>query len=119
MKTDKSKSTILVICMGFLLIYLKFHWKWSIITCLVIGIGSIISPYLSRQIDWLWTKLSLVLGYIVPNILLSIVFFVFLFPIALVSRLFKKDPLMLSNKYKSYFIDVNKTADKKSFEKIW
>ena len=119
MQTDKSKSTILVICMGFLLIYLKFHWKWSIVICLVIGIGSIISPYFSRQIDWLWMKLTLVLGYIVPNILLSLVFFVFLLPIALVSRIFKKDPLMLSSKYKSYFIDVNKAPDKKSFEKIW
>jgi hypothetical protein len=119
MKTDQSKTTILVIVVGFMLIYLKFHWKWAIITSLIVGLIGIISPFLSRQIDWLWMKLSLVLSYIVPNILLSIVFFVFLFPIAIISRLFKKDPLMLSKNYKSYFIDINKSVDNKSFEKIW
>jgi hypothetical protein len=119
MKKDQSKTTILVIVVGFMLIYLKFHWKWAIITSLIIGLIGIISPFLSRKIDWLWIKLTIVLSYVVPNILLSIVFFVFLFPISLISKLFKKDPLMLSNKYKSYFIDINKSVDKKSFEKIW
>jgi hypothetical protein len=105
--------------MGFLLVYLKFHWQWSIITTLVVGIIGIASPFLSRQIERLWMKLAVLLSYIIPNVLLTTVFFVFLFPIAIISRLFKKDPLMLSNNYKSYFIDVNKTVDKKSFEKIW
>jgi hypothetical protein len=119
MKKDQSKTTILVIVIGFMLIYLKFHWKWAIMTSLIVGLLGLISPFLSRQIDWLWMKLTVVLSYVVPNILLSIVFFVFLFPISLISRLFKKDPLMLSKDYKSYFIDMNKTVDKKSFEKIW
>jgi drug/metabolite transporter (DMT)-like permease len=119
MKKDNSKTTILVICMGFLLVYLKFHWKWAIMTSLIVGLIGIISPFLSRQIDWLWMKLTVVLSYVVPNILLSIVFFVVLFPISLISRLFKKDPLMLSKNYKSYFIEMKKTVDKKSFEKIW
>ena len=119
MKKDQSKTTILVIVVGFMLINLKFHWKWAIITSLIVGLIGIISPFLSRKIDWLWIKLTVVLSYVVPNILLSIVFFVFLFPISLISKLFKKDPLMLSNKYKSYFIDINKSFDKKSFEKTW
>jgi hypothetical protein len=119
MKKDNSKTTILVICIGFLLIYLKFHWKWAVVTSVVVGLIGILSPFLSRQIDWLWMKLTVVLSYIVPNILLSVVFFVFLFPIALISRIFKKDPLMLKNSYKSYFIEMNKTVDKKSFENIW
>jgi hypothetical protein len=119
MKKDNSKTTILVICVGFLIVYLKFHWKWAILTSLIVGLIGILSPFLSRQIDWLWMKLTVVLSYIVPNILLSLVFFVFLFPISLISKLFKKDPLMLSRNYKSYFIDMKKTVDKKSFEKIW
>ena len=119
MNDEKSKSTILVICVGFLLIYLKFHWRWSIITSVVIGLIGILSPFLSRQVEWLWTKLSKLLSYIVPNILLTIIFYFFLFPIALLSRLFNKDPLMLSGKYKTYFIDMNKAVDKKSFENIW
>ncbi len=119
MKTDTSKSTILIISMGFLFIYLMFTWKWALFVSLIVGVIGIISPFLSREIEWAWMKLSKLMGYIVPNILLSIVFFIFLFPISILSRLFRKDPLMLSNKYKSYFIDINKEMDKKSFEKTW
>lgn len=117
--TDSSKSTILVICMGFLLIYLAFHGKWALYTSLGVGVVAIASGWASQKIAWAWDKLSLLLGYIVPNILLSIIFFIFLFPISLISRLFKKDPLMLSASHKTYFIDINKAMDKSSFEKTW
>ena len=119
MKPDTSKATVLVICMGFLVVYLTSHWKWAIYTSLGVGILAIASSFLSQKIEWLWKKLSLVLGYIVPNILLSIVFFLFLLPLSLISKLFNKDVLMLSKKHKTYFIDVNKEMDKKSFEKTW
>lgn len=64
-------------------------------------------------------KFAKVLEYVVPKVVLSVIFFFILFPIALISRLFKKDTLMLSKAHKSYFIDINKTFDSKSFEKIW
>jgi hypothetical protein len=118
-KSEKSVTTMLVISMGFLVIYLGAHFKWAIYVSLGAGLVGIISGFLSRKIEWLWMKLALVLGYIVPNILLSVVFFVFLFPIALLSRVFKKDPLMLSSKYNTYFVEVNKEMEKNSFEKMW
>ena len=119
MKTDTSKSTILIISMGFLILYLLFLWQWAVYVSLIVGVVGIISSYLSKKIEWGWMKLAKIMGYIIPNILLSIVFFLFLFPISLLSKLFSKDPLMLSEKYKTYFIDINKEMDKKSFEKIW
>jgi hypothetical protein len=119
MKKDTSKSTILVISMGFLFLHLIFSWKWAVILSLVIGVAGILSPFLSKKIEWGWMKLANVLGYIIPNILLSIVFYLFLFPISLLSRIFNKDQLMLSKEYNTYFIDVNKKMDKKYFEKIW
>ncbi len=119
MKTDTSKSTILIISMGFLVLFLVFTWQWAVIVSLIVGVVGIISSFLSKKIEWVWMKIAQLLGYIVPNILLSIVFFLFLYPISLLSKLFSKDPLMLSNKYKTYFIDINKEMDKKSFEKIW
>lgn len=116
---DTSKSTILVISMGFLILYLIFAWKWTIIVSLAVGLVGIISTFLSQKIEWAWMKLAKILGYIIPNILLSLVFFLFLLPISLISKLFTKDPLMLSKNYDSYFIEINKEADKGSFEKIW
>lgn len=118
-KTDNSKSTILVICMGFLLIGLALHQKWALYTSFGVGAVSIASSFISQKIAWAWDKLSLILGYIVPNILLSAIFFLFLLPISLLSKLFNKDKLMLSGNYPSYFLDINRTADKASFEKTW
>lgn len=119
MKQDTSKATILIISMGFLAIYLMFSWHWAVIVSLIVGCIGILSSFLSKKIEWGWMKIAQFMGYIFPNILLSIVFFLFLFPISLLSKLFSKDPLMLSNEYKTYFIDINKEIDKKSFEKIW
>lgn len=119
MKEDSSKSTMLVITTGFLVLYAIFAWKWALVVSLSAGIIGIISSRLSEKVHWLWMKLSLLLSYIVPNILLSLVYYLFLFPIAILFRLFTKDPLMLSEKYSSYFININKKAEKESFEKTW
>lgn len=65
-------------------------------------------------------KLAGFLSLIIPNILLGIIFFLLLFPIALLSRLFgKNDSLNLKNKSGSTFKNVNKEFDKISFEKTW
>jgi hypothetical protein len=119
MKTEKTKSTMLIISMGFLFLFIVFSWKWAVIVSFAVGIVGIVSPFLSRQIEWAWMKLARVMGYIVPNILLTLAFFLFLYPLSLLSRLFRKDPLMLSKKYNTYFIDINKVMTKESFERIW
>jgi hypothetical protein len=119
MKTDKSKSTILIISMGFLFLYLVFSWKWAVIVSFAVGIVGIASPFLSRKIEWAWMKLANLMGYVVPNILLTLAFFLFLYPLSLLSKLFSNDPLMLSDKYKTFFIDIDKEITKESFEKIW
>ena len=119
MKQDTSKATILIISMGFLAIYLLFSWYWAVIVSLIVGCIGILSSSLSKKIEWLWMKLAQVLGCIIPNILLTIVFFFLLFPISLIAKQFTKDPLMLSKKYNSYFLDTNNKMDKKSFKKTW
>jgi len=119
MKKDDSKSTILVILTGFLIVYLYFSYKWAIYVSVILGIIGIFVPYLAEKIELIWMKISDILGYIVPNILLSFVFFFLLTPISFFFRLFNKDILMLINKYDSYFLDVDKELNKKDFEKIW
>jgi hypothetical protein len=119
MKTDTSKSTILVISMGFLFLYIVFLWQWAIIVSFVIGVAGALSSFLSQKIEWIWMKIAQLLGKLIPNVILSIVFFLILFPISLLSKLFNKDPLMLSDKFNTYFIDLRDKKDKNSFKKIW
>ena len=119
MKEDTSKSTILVISMGFLVLYVIFSWQWAVFTSLIVGAGGAISRSFSRFIEKAWMKLALVLSYIIPTVLLAIIFYFILFPVSIISKIFTNDPLMLSKKYDSYFVDVDKEIDKESFEKIW
>lgn len=119
-KTDPTK-TVLIITVGFLVLSLVFpEWKWAAIVALLVGLAGAISAKLSRWIHWLWMELARILSYIIPNILLSIVFYVFLFPFAMLAKLFgRKDPLFIRNKAKSLFQDSNKEFDKASFENPW
>jgi ABC-type microcin C transport system permease subunit YejE len=63
--------------------------------------------------------LGVALGRITGPLILGLVFFVVLFPVALLFRLLGKDNLMIKNKYTTTFIPVNKGYAKDDFEKVW
>ncbi len=111
---------MLTICVGFLVIFIITKLKWMLLLSLGVGLVGLFSPFLSKYIEFLWNKLAWLLGLIVPNILLSAIFYLFLFPIALLSKLFgKKDPFVLKNNSDTVFITSNKEFDENSFEKPW
>lgn len=118
-KTNPSQ-TALTIVTGFIVIYFVTKWDAVLWVSLVVGLMAVFSTYLRQKIDFLWMKLAWVLSLIVPNILLSIIFYLLLFPIALLSRLFgNKDPLHLKNNQDSHYVNCDKDFDKTSFEKPW
>lgn len=119
MRAEKSNNTMLLLTVGFLILHVVFSIRWALTTAIIVGAIGVLSPYLSRKIEWVWMKFSDISGYFIPKVLLSLLFFLILFPISLIYRIFRKDPLMLSNNYKTFFIDINKETDKKSFEKTW
>ncbi len=118
-KTDPIK-TVLVITVGMLIVFALTQWKWAFNAAVIIGLLGLLSSFIAKQIDFLWMKLAWVLSLIVPNILLSVIFYLLLTPIALLSRVFgEKNQLNLKNKTDSLFKDYNKVFDKPSFEKPW
>lgn len=113
-------KTVLTIVIGFGIIYLVTQNKYILYVTLGIGILALLSSFLAKQIENLWALLTKVLSYIVPNILLSLIFFLFLFPIALMSRLFsKKDPLQLKRTATTTFIEEEREFDAASFEQTF
>jgi len=117
---DNSIKTVLVISVGFSIMYVLFDYKWSLNTAIIIGVLGIISNNISNAIDYLWLKLAKVLSFIVPNILLSLVFYLILFPIATLSRIFgNKNALQLKNSTDSLWLIRNNQIEKASFEKMW
>lgn len=122
MKKQKSEpaKTVLIISVGFTALYLFTKWDWTIYIALAIGLTGILSTRLSEMVDILWMGIARLLNFIMPNILLSIIFYFFLFPLAVLSRIFgKKDPLNLKNQPGSNFKNSNRKFDKASFEKTW
>lgn len=119
MQQDKFK-TVLVIVTGLLVIAWLMHIQWLIYVAMGIGAISIFFPVAAKGIEWAWFKLATGLGWINSRILLSIIYFIFLFPIAWVSRLFTKDPLVLrKRKTASLFVTRNHLYSKKDLENIW
>ena len=113
-------KTILVMVTGLLAIALIFKLQWLVIGCLIIGLLAYFIPAAAKGIEWAWIKLALALGWVNSRILLSIIYFVFLLPIAWISRLFTKDPLSLRNrKTSSLFVTRNHLYTKKDLENIW
>lgn len=118
-KTEPVK-TMLVIAVGCSIIYALTSLNWALYVSIIIGLIGVFSSTLSSWIDTLWMKLAWVLSLIVPNILLGIVYYVFLFPMSLISKIFRKDDvLQLKNKSISTYKNSEKKFDKHSFENPW
>jgi energy-coupling factor transporter transmembrane protein EcfT len=68
---------------------------WALAVAGVFALVALVSPKLLARINWLWTKLGLLLGKVVSPIALGILFYAVLTPLAVVMRLRGKDPLRL------------------------
>ncbi len=112
-------KNITVITAGFLA--LGFIFKIDVLLYIAggVSIGSVLIPPLAQLINWLWLKLALGLGWFNSRVLLSIVYFIFLIPIALISRIFKRDSLGLDRKEVSYYAERNHSYKKEDLENIW
>ncbi|NBR14671.1 MAG: hypothetical protein EBQ94_12190 [Flavobacteriales bacterium] len=117
---NKSYSTVLTLVLACIFIFLVNENTYWLYAGLSIGVSSVFSMFVASKIDFIWMKLSFVLSKIVPNILLAIVYFLCLVPIAILSRMFaKKDMMMLKNKSNSLFVNTTENFDKTYFEKPW
>lgn len=113
-------KTVLTITIGFIIIFYISDMKLALIVALIVGIGGVISPKFAYLIDYCWMKLAKILGYIVPNIVMTIVFYIILTPIAFLSRIFShKDSLKLKNDADTLFEDIEKEYNQEFFERPW
>jgi len=119
MKTVNASATLLVICTGLLVLHLVCAWPWAVYAALVIGLLGILSHSFSNAVATVWMKVAHGMSLISSSIVLGMVFYLVLLPVALVARMFTKDPLMLSRNYATYFVKIDKTIDKKDLEKPW
>lgn len=92
---EQNLRTLVVLAMGLLVLFLVFHKPWISWTALGVLLIAAFSDWLSAKVAWLWLKLAELLGKVNSRVLLSLVFFIFLVPLALVRRLFVRNALDL------------------------
>jgi hypothetical protein len=120
-EADKSKAQ-LVIVTGLVVLYFIFKSRYPafLIAAGVIGVLSIAIPVAGDLIVKGWYKIAEVLGAINGKILLSAVFFVVLFPVAMIARLSKKNPLGLKKDgSNTVFTERNHKYSAKDLEQVW
>ena len=121
MQASKDRfKTILVIVTGLLAIGWIFDIPVLGKIAVVIGAISIFIPAAAKAIEWGWFKLAFALGWVNSRILLSAIYFLFLLPIAWLSRIFTKDPLTLKRTSRdTLFVTRDHLYTGKDLENIW
>ncbi len=121
---EKELEILLTICVGLLVVYFatKQQYRWLITLSILLGLVGIFSKFLTAKMAWAWTKLGEGMGFVMSKVILSVIFFLFLFPLSLLSKLFagKKDNMQLKKTSSdSYYTTRNHTYEAKDLQNPW
>ena len=120
MKKQNNKEIILTIVVGLLVFFYFLKLQWLFNVALILGILGVFSDFVAEKVSWVWLKIAEILGRINSTILLSLIFFVFLTPLALLMKIFKKsDSLKLKKLSGSAYDERNHTYTAKDLENTW
>ncbi len=116
---EKKLESMLVIAAGFMVFFLIFKVKWILLVALLIALIGAFSKVLTHWVTWAWFKLSEILGWVNARILLGIVFYIFLFPMAMIMRMTTKVSLKLKKEKNSYYTERDHLYTNKDLENTW
>ena len=115
----KALETILVLVLALLVWYYLGQQRYVLIAAIVLAAIGAFIPALAEKIHMLWTKLGEALGFVTSKIILTLIFFVFLVPLAWIAARFRKPVIKLKPNEGSYFKTRNFTYTAKSMEDMW
>jgi predicted membrane protein len=114
-------KTITVLILACLIAHLIFGAKWLLWIAILLCVGNAFESRITAAIAKYWMRLAFFLGKINSRIVLALMFFIVLTPIALLYRLFNRKAVdhFRKNNRSSYFDDVHKSYGQEDFEKLW
>ena len=117
----KDLETVLVLSLVCVVLYLIFDREFFVFGAMVLLIVGLVFKKITSKISDLWLGFSEIIGKFNTKIILSVIYYCVLTPVAFVYRIFHKDHLnLLKNPSKSsYFISRDKTFIADDFEKMW
>jgi len=118
--SEKSLETLSVLSLASIVFGFLFKLQMLFILAAILLFVGLFIKGLSRKVTGLWLKFSIIIGAINTRILLTIVFYVFLVPIALLSRMSRGDFLNITSNSKNTYWEIrDKEFDAYDMEKMW
>ena len=119
MNREKKLESLLIIAAGFIVLFFVFKIKWFLLVALTVAFLGAMSKLFGDGVPWLWFKISESLRWLNARILLSILFFIFLFPIALLMKAFGKGAVQLKKSKTSYYSERDHVYKAEDLENVW
>lgn len=119
MNKTKVLETSLVLSTGFVALYLLFKKPVFIFLAFAFGLIGIFIPQVARYIAIVWFKIADIMNFVMSKIMLGIVYYLILVPIAFIYKGFGKDKLVLKQNENSNWILRNKKYSASDIENIW
>src|SRR5882757_7994339 len=109
MEKSKKTETLLVIVLGCVALYLAKRWSIILVAALVIGLAGLLVPAARDGVYWGWMKLSEGLGWVSGKVILTVMYFLVLVPLAFFARRRGKIGMRMKAGGDSYFKERDHT----------
>lgn len=116
-KRSNNKESVLAVVLLLLLVFRFTGSRYVVTGAILYIILALLVEKIAVATDVVWKKLTHVIGIVSNAVLLSLLFFLFIFPMGMVLRVFKKGSFIrFSPKLTSTFEVRNKVFTKKDLE---
>ena len=119
MKLSATYQSILVICVGFLLLYLWLGHLWLLYIGLGVGVVSLLSHRVAELMVRGWEMLGRALGYVNSRIILSLIYVLIVLPMALFYRASRQKTLQMRRSGGSYWVTRDHPYRRQDLENPW
>lgn len=115
----KKYTTLFVMVIGLALIafFLKQLWLFILATALLIT--GLLSERWHRYIVKYWILLAKTLGWLNSRIILTLIFYLIIFPYSVILKFTRKSPIKTNSNRQSFYKTLNRTIEPKHFENPW
>jgi hypothetical protein len=119
-KTEVSK-TINALSLACLIGYFIFDMQWLIVFAALLLALNAAESRLAVLIAMGWMKFGMYMGKVLSSLILTILFYLFLLPLAFAFRIFNRKAVdhFTTDQKSTCFEEVNRTYSKELFEKLW
>lgn len=120
MNKKKYLQSILGIAGGMVVLFLVFKTAVFLYIAVAVCLAGLASQKLAALIALIWMKAANLIGLIINTVLLSLVFFILLTPLALIRKIAGKSPVLLKPTHgDTYFHARNHRYEKSDLQDMW